>query len=243
MRTRLTSGQLTAMRGLFFAVTLVVVVAWALFCSGCQWPQWRVGQATIDVKTTEKPAAQVEGEKRAASFIAKRTAPPVVDAPAVVADVHQVATGLTASLGEPKEAVKVEDKDAILKELRGALVAKDKQIERWREFGRKYAGKPLEDTGINLAGPAGVLALAGVIAACVFIPGAGYAMLRLLPVLWGMVRRMTVGIESFAAEMPAEGAKLKQAYLARKMDTIDKRIVKGRKRTIKPDEITATATA
>lgn len=238
----LTTQQRTALRGLFFVAFTGLVLWIVVMSSGCALPQWHVFEEKVDPKKTEKPAVQVEGEKRAAKFIEVRTAPPVVDAPAVVADVHAVAKGLTASLGEPAEEVKAEDKDAILRELRGALVAKDRQIEAWRAWARKYAGKPLEDTGINLAGPAGLLALAGVVAACIFVPGFGYVLLRVLPVLWGMVRRMIVGIESYAAELPAEGEKLKQAYLGRKMDTIDKKIVKARKTRLKPEDV-ATATA
>lgn len=237
MKTPLTSGQITALRGLFFAVAVVAVVAWAFFVVGCQTAQWRVFQKKVDAKMAETPAAQSEGQKRAAAYIVKRTEAPVPDPAVAVQDVHQVAVGLSASLGEPAKPVTLEDKDAVIASLRKGLQAKEAQLDAWKKFARTYAGKPLEDTGINLAGPAGLLAFAGVIAACIFIPGFGYVLLRLVPVLWGMVRRMAVGIESFAKDMPAEGEKLKQAYLARKMNEVDKRIVKGRKKAIRPEEI------
>lgn len=237
----MTSGQRTALRGLFAVLALTAILIWALFVAGCQVAQWRIFQKKVDGKEGEKPAAQVEGEKRAAAYIVARTTPPVADPAVAVQDVHQVATGLSSSLGQPAKPVTLADKDAVIATLTAGLKAKDAQLDRWREFGRKYAGKPLEDTGINLAGSAGLVALVAVIAACVFIPGFGYVLLRVLPLLWGMVRRMAVGIESFAKDMPEEAAKLKESYLARKMNEVDKRILKSRKKKIRPDEIMSAA--
>lgn len=241
MSTPLTSSQRTALRGLFAALVLVIVIAWAFFVAGCQMPQWRVFQKKVDPKMADTPAAQTEGQKRAAAYIVARTSPPVADPVVAVQDVHQVATGLSASLGQPEKPVTAEEKDAVIASLRAGLAAKDAQLEKWKKFARDYANKPIEDTGINLAGPAGVLAFAGVIAACIFVPGFGYVLLRLVPVLWGMVRRMAVGIESFAKDMPEEAAKLKESYLSRKMNEVDKRILKGRKKKIRPDEIISSA--
>lgn len=204
--------------------------------------QWRVFQKKVDGADAVKPAAQVEGEKRAAAYIVARTTPPVADPVKAVVDVNQVATGLSASLGQPAQPVKAEDKDAVIATLAAGLKAKDAQLDKWRAFGRKYAGTPLEDTGINLAGPAGLLGLVAVVAACVFVPGFGYVLLRLVPVLWGMVKRMAAGIESFAVDAPEQGKVLKEAYLSRKMNEVDKRIVKQRKKAIRPDEIISAAT-
>lgn len=242
MKTPLTSGQRVALRGFFAALALVAVLVWAAFVSGCQVAEWRVFQKKVDGKEGEKPAAQVEGEKRAAAYIVARTTPPVPDPAGAVQDVQQVATGLSASLGQPATPVTVADRDAVIATLTAGLKAKDAQLDKWRAFGRKYADRPLEDTGINLAGPAGFLGLIAVIAACVFVPGFGYVLLRLVPVLWGMVKRMAAGIESFAADAPAQGKVLKESYLARKMNEVDKRIVKARKKAIRPDEIISEAT-
>ena len=222
---------------------LALVLAWACFVGGCQLPQWRIFQKKVDPKMAETPAAQVEGQKRAAAYIVKRTEPPVAAPAMAVVDVHHVAVGLSASLGEPEKPVTLEDKDAVIASLRKGLQAKEAQLDAWKKFARTYAGKPLEDTGINLAGPAGLLALAGVVAACVFVPGFGYVLVRLVPVLWGMVRRMASGIESFAAEVPGAGEVLKNQYLSRKMDSIDKKIVVQRKKGIKPEEITTATKA
>lgn len=244
-RSSLTSSQRTALRGLFFALAVLAVLAWAFFVAGCQVAQWRVFQKKVDGADGVKPPAQVEGEKRAAAYIVKRSEAPktetVIEMKTALGDIHLVATGLSSSLGEPAKPVTLEDKDAVIASLSAGLKAKDAQLERWRAFGRKYAGTPLEDTGINLAGPAGLLAFAGVIAACIFVPGFGYVLLRLVPVLWGMVRRMAVGIESFAKDMPEEAAKLKESYLSRKMNEVDKRILKGRKKKIRPEEIISSA--
>jgi hypothetical protein len=223
-------------------VKTAAAILLAALVGGCALPQWRVFQAKVDPKLAEKPALQVEGEKRAASYIAKRTAPPVPDPVAAVADVQQVAVGLTASLGEPAKAVVLADKADVLAEMRGALLAKERQLDKWKDFGRKHAGKPIEDTGVNLAGPAGLLGLIGIIAACVACPPLFWALLRGVPVLWGMVRRMSAGIESFAAEVPGPGETLKANYLARKMDTLDKRIVRRRKVGLKAEEISTAAT-
>lgn len=241
----LTTQQRTALRGLFFVAFLGLVLGIVALSAGCALPDWRVFQAKVDAKAAEKPKAQVEGEKRAAAYLVARTTPPVVDPPAAVADAHQVASGLAASLGPPAEPVtaSVDDRDSVIASLRAGLEAKEKQIDQWRAFARKYAGKPLEDTGINLAGPAGVLALAGVVAACIAVPGLGWALLRIIPVLFGMVKRMTAGIESYARDMPEEGERLKAAYLGRKMDTLDKRVVKAAKKRLRPEDITSTTRA
>jgi hypothetical protein len=222
-----TTGQRTALRGLFFALSLVAVLLWAFFVGGCQVAQWRVFQKKVDGADSVKPMAQVEGEKRAAAYIVARTTPPVVDPAKAVTDVNQVATGLSASLGQPEKPVTLADKDAVIATLTAGLKAKDAQLDKWRAFGRKYAGTPLEDTGINLAGPAGLLALVGVIAACVFIPGFGYVLLRLLPLLWGFFRRTTEAIGDFAKANPDAGKEL-AATLGDKMDKVHKRLVRTR---------------
>lgn len=206
--------------------------------AGCVLPEYRVFQEKVDVRKVEKSSEELEAEKRAAAFIKVRTTPPVPDAPAAVRDVHQVATELSSSLGEPRVEVKLEDKEKILAELREALVEKDRKIEAWRNWARKYAGTPLEGTGIDLAGPAGLLAFAGVIAACILVPGFGYLVLRIVPALWGLVKRTAVGIESFAADHASEGELLKQGYLGRKMDTRDKKIIRRSvKPKIRPEEL------
>jgi len=227
VNTPLTFGQRTALRGLFFVVALAAVIVWAFFISGCTMAQWRVFQKKVEGKDGEKPAAQVEGEKRAAAYIVARTTPPVPDPAAAVQDVNQVATGLSASLGQPAKPVTLEDKDAVIASLTAGLKAKDAQLDKWREFARRYNGKPLEDTGINLAGPAGILGLVAVIAACIFVPGFGYVLLRMLPLLWSFFRRTTEAVADFAKARPDAGKEL-AGKLAEKMDKAHKRLVRAR---------------
>lgn len=232
MKTPLTSSQVTARRGLCWLVGIVaVVVAIVFLCAGCQVAQWRVFQKKVDGKEGEKPAVQVEGEKRAAAYIVARTTPPVADPAGAVQDVHQVATGLSSSLGQPAKPVTLEDKDAVIATLLAGLKAKDAQLDRWREFGRKYAGTPLEDTGINLAGPAGLVGLLAVVAACVFIPGFGWVLLRLLPVLWAALKRAVSAFEAVASRAPEAVAAIKSA-LPQKEDGARKAVRLAKRRAV-----------
>lgn len=206
------------------AILLVGIVAAAV---GCSLPNWRVFQKKVDGRDAEQPKEQTEGQRRAAAYIKAVTTPPVADPAKTVEDVHEVAAGLSASLGEPEHPVKAEDKDAVLKSLRAALQSKEEQLERWKAFGRRYAGTPLEDTGINLAGPAGLALLAGGIALCVAFPPVGYLLLRVLPILWGYFRRTTTAIGEFCRTEPDAGGKL-AATLRAKMDEAHKRLVRKR---------------
>lgn len=210
----------------YAALAMAVAIA-LLALSGCALPQWRVFQKTIPADQSAPPPAQVEGQKRAAAYIAAVTTPPVANPAQTVGDVHEVAADLSASLGQPKEPVKAEDRDKVIRGLQDGLKAKDAQLDAWRAFGRKYAGTPLEGTGINLAGPAGLLGLVGVVAACIACPALGYAVLRVLPVLWGYFRRTTQAIGEFAAERPEAGAAL-ASKLGDRMDKVHKRLVKVR---------------
>lgn len=201
-----------------------LVLALVFFFTACQLPQWRVFQKKVDPAMGEKPPAQVEGEKRAAAYIVAATQPPVKDPGAAVADVHEVATGLSASLGQPAKTVTVEDREAIIASLRAGLLAKDKQLDAWRAFGRKYARTPLEGTGINLAGPAGLLGLVLVVAACVACPPIGYALVRVLPLLWGFFRRVTSSVAELAKSNSGAADALK-ATLSKRMDEAHKTLV------------------
>jgi hypothetical protein len=210
----------TALKG----VTIAALVGLAGACSA---PRWMVFQKKVDPAMAETPSSQAEAQKQAAAFISDVTAPPVPEPAKTVERVHEVATGLSASLGEPKKRLTSADYEAALASLRSGLQAKDAQLERWREFGRKYAGTPLEDTGINLAGPAGLLGLAGVIALCVAVPPIGYALLRLLPLLWGFFRRTTEAVSEFARSDPEAGERL-AVKLGTKMDAVHKKLVRAR---------------
>lgn len=237
MKTPLTSGQRTALEGLLFVLMVLLVSAWGFFMTGCQMPQWRVFQAKVPAVLVEKPKAQAEGERQAAAYIARVTAPPVTDPARVVGHIHPVATALSSSLGEPLQAIQGDDPAKTVAALRMGLKAKEQQLEAWKAFGRKHAGKELEATGINLAGPAGLTALLAVIAACVFIPGFGWVVLRVVPLLLGAIRQMAAGVESFAKDAPQAASQLKTDYLGRKMDRTHKRIVARVKKSIAPKEL------
>lgn len=217
-------------------LALLLCASVSLWCLGCTLPQWRIFQKIVPVDTG-KPAAQVEGERRAAAYIVARTTPPVPDAARAVQDVHEVAAGLSTSLGQPAQTVTVEDREAVIKTLRAGNLAKDAKLQKYEEWSRKYGGTPLEDTGINLAGPAGFLGLLGVIALCIFFPAFGYVILRVLPVLWGFFSKTTEAIGEFAKANPDAGAKL-ATNLRGAMDSAQKALVRRRaKRNRIPEPI------
>lgn len=200
--------------------------------AGCAlMPEWRVFQAKVDPKLAEKPAEQVEAERRAAAFIRETSARPAADPVAQVATIHSVAVPLASSLGEPKVAATAADKDRIIAELRHGVLAEQRNAEQWKAFARKYASKPLEDTGINLAGPAGLLFLVGIVAACIFVPGFGYVLLRLLPVLWSALTRAVGLVEKVATEAPAAVAKFKST-LPQREDAARKAVRLAKRRAI-----------
>lgn len=198
-----------------------------LILAGCSLPQWRIFQKKVDGKAAETPKAQVEGQKTAASYIAKRTASPVADPAAAVADVHDVAASLSASLGEPDKPVALADREKVIGSLRAGLRAKEDQLDAWKAFGRKYAGTPLEGTGVNIAGPAGLLVMAGIVAACIACPALGYCLLRVIPLLWGFFTRTTAAVADLAKSHP-EAADALKANLAARMDEAHKKLVARR---------------
>ncbi len=205
-------------------------IALALLCVGlsaCALPQWRVFQAKVDPELAKKPAEQVEAERRGAKYIEQKSATLEANPAAQLSAIHAVAVPLSSSLGEPKKTVTVEDQAKIIAELSSGLLAEQLKTEQWRAFARKYAGKPLENTGINLAGPAGVLGLAGVAALCIACPAVGYLLLRVVPLLWGFFRRTTSAIDDFASAHKDAGEQLK-ATLSRRMDEAHKSLVRRR---------------
>lgn len=219
------------------------IILFVLAFPGCALlPEMRVFQKKVPADMSAKPPAQVEGEKRGAAFIRAVSTPPVADPAQAVAAIYPVATALSGSLGEPAKPVTVADQDAIITSLRAGLAAKDAQLDKWRQFGRKYAGAELEGTGIDVAGPTGLLILAAIVAACIFVPGFGYLALRVVPLLWRALRQTAVGIESFAKNNVEAGAKLKADFLSRKMDNAPKNLVKSLKTRIKPDELETAPT-
>jgi len=201
--------------------TLAFILILAL--SGCTLPSWRVFQAKVpEVKQSTE---QREAEKRAIAVIDEVTSPPVADTAKAVETVHAISAPLRASVGEPEKPVTRNDADKIIGELRRGIKDRDEKIEAWKKWAKKYSGKELEETGINLAGPAGLAALVGIIALCVVFPAFGYVLLRALPLLWGFFRRTTSAISEFTLANPDAGEKLK-VQLSRRMDDAHKKLVK-----------------
>jgi hypothetical protein len=201
-----------------------LLLAGLLFFSGCGLPSWRVFQAKVPVDAP-KSAAVIESERSAAQFIEQRSVSADSDPIAQLAEIHSVAVPLSTSLGEPKLVIVAADKDKIISGLRKGVLAEQKKADDWKKFAQKYAGKPLEDTGVNIAGPTGLLVLGLVIAACVAFPPVGYVLLRVLPLLWGFFKRTTTAISEFVEANPTAGDELK-AKLGDKMDLAHKKLVK-----------------
>lgn len=201
----------------------IVLTVVLLLCAGCTLPQWRVFQSKVP--TVEVSSIKVEAERRAVALIDEISTPPVQDSAKAIADVHAVSAPLRASIGEPETPVKREDSSKVIAELRGAIKDRDEKIEAWKRWAKKHQGVPLEDTGINLAGPAGILGLVGIIAACIACPSLGYLLLRVVPILWGFFRRTTTAIAEFAESNPDAGEKLK-TQLSRRMDEAHKKLVR-----------------
>ena len=209
----------------------IAVVLLLLLC-GCSLPQWRVFQKTVPTDTGPAPAV-IESQRRAAALIVDLSASLSADPAKQVSDIHAVAVPLSVSLGEPLKRATVFQAPDVVASLRKSSLDAQAKAEKWREFARKHGGTPLEGTGVNLAGPAGLLGLIAVVAACVAFPPIGYVLLRALPVLWGFFRSTTSAISEFTTSNPDEGERLKLT-LSRKMDAAHKRLVKTRKVTAAP---------
>lgn len=235
MATPYTTTQRLAARGLFgvlvwlLAHVLLLLVIFAQ--TGCALPEWRVFQKRIDPTLGEKPVAQIEAEKRSAALIVDLSASPAANPVARLAEIHAVAVPLSTSLGEPLKRATVFEAPAVISQSRAGLLAAQARAEQWKSFARKYAGTPLEDTGLNLAGPAGLLALAGLIAACIACPALGYLVLRVLPLLWGFFSRTTSAVAEFAQAHPAAATQL-AGTLSVKMDAAHKALVRRHARRI-----------
>lgn len=210
----------------------IAVVLLAVLCGGCSLPNWRVFQKTVPTDAGPTPAV-IEAQRAGAKFIERKSAAPEANPTKQLAAIHAVAQPLSRSLGEPAKPIADDDTRRTIEGLERATIDAQAKAEKWREFARKYAGTPLEGTGINLAGPTGILALIAVIAACVAFPPIGYILLRALPVLWGFFRSTTSAISEFTASNPDEGERLKLT-LSRKMDAAHKRLVKTRKAPAAP---------
>ena len=206
---------------------LPLLLAVSALLSGCALPQWRVFQAKIDPKLAEKPAASIEADRRSAALIVDLSAAPTSNPTGRLAEIHAVAVPLSASLGEPLKRATVFEAPVVIAESRAGLLESQRRAEQWKAFARKYADKPIEDTGINLAGPAGLLALIALVAACIACPALGYLLLRVVPLLWTFFTRTTSAVSEFAKANPEAATEL-AGQLSSKMDAAHKALVKRR---------------
>lgn len=197
-----------------FTLSLVLLFA------GCSLPSLRVFQKKVPADTGPS-ATVVEAQRRSAALIVDLSATPSADPVARIAEIHAVAVPLSTSLGEPLKRATVFEAPAVIAASRASVLEAQAKADKWREFSRKYAGKPLEDTGIDLAGPTGILALIAVIAACVAFPPLAWALLRLIPVLWGALKRSASFVESIAERAPELVSEMKSA-LPQKEDAVRK---------------------
>jgi hypothetical protein len=203
-----------------------VLAIMMLLVAGCALPQWRVFQKTVPQDTGPTPAV-VEAQRAGAKFIERKSAAPEQNPTKQLAAIHAVATPLSRSLGEPSKPIEDGDTKATIAGLQRATLDAQAKATAWRDFSRKHGGAALEDTGINLAGPAGLLGLIGIVAACIAFPPIGYLLLRALPVLWGFFRSTTGAVAEFATSHPDAAVNLK-ATLSRKMDSAHKQLVRVR---------------
>lgn len=205
----------------------VVVMVVLLGCAAL--PEWRVGQKKVDPKLGQKPPEQIEGERKGADYIEQKSAAPEPDTTGQLADIHEVAGLLSASLGEPEKPVTIEDQAKVIAALRKGLRSEQKKADGWKAFALKYGGKPIEGTGVDLAPWGGGLGLVAIVAACILVPGFGTFVLYVIRRLRGTVQQMAQGVEEFAIEHPEKAAEL-QEYLSSAMDKPMKAIVKREKK-------------
>ena len=207
--------------------TRTLLAVFLLTMAGCQMAQWRVLQAKIDPKLTEKPAEQIEAERQGAQFIRDKSNAPEVDVVEQLKVIHAVAVPLSSSLGTPEEPKRGVTPHETIKALQRGLMAQQRRTEQWKAFAIKHAGAEIEGTGFNLAGPAGLFAFAAIIALCVLVPPIGYMLLRMLPVLWGFFRKTTNAVAEFAEKRP-DAANDLAVTLRGNLDSSHKRLVKSK---------------
>lgn len=187
----------------------------------------RIFQTKVDPALGKKPLTQIVAEQQAAEYIASVSAAPAADPVAQVAKIHAVAAPLSESLGIPKTPTTAADSERIIAALRAGKLAEQDRAEKWRAFALKYGGKPIEGTGINLAGTAGIVGFVLVVAAVVAFPPLGYILLRVLPLLWGYFKQTSAAIEHFVASGRDPDEKLR-GELSSKMDQAQKTLIRRR---------------
>lgn len=188
--------------------------------TACTVPQWRVAQAKVP-EPLQKPAKQVEGERQAADLIARTVREPEQIIP--------VAQKLSASLGAPDKPITTTDLDkardeALLALLKGMQQQQDALAKLNAQLA-KYEGKKIEGTGVNVFGFAVSLPVLGVIALCIFCPGAIGVLFWLLKKARGALAATVQGVQDFKKENP-QAAKTINIALDGAQDKAHKLLVK-----------------
>lgn len=195
--------------------------------AGCALlPQWRVFQAKVPPPVV-KGLAQTEFERRAAELLAARLEQPVALQP--------VARQLSASLGAPQKPITEPDTGKAagiaVAELRLGQAQMQAQLATLNRRLATYQGKEIEGTGLNLAGPAGLLGIAGVVALGIFVPGFLTFLLFVIRRLRATIQQMAQAREEHRIAFP-KAAKELDEWSTSAMDRFAKKIVKREKRYI-----------
>jgi len=213
-----------------------------LALSGCIGvPQWRVGQAEVP-KPLAKNEKLIESERQAADLLARRmvtlnryvaSVPHYSTIVKEMSELSDVSVSLSNSLGTPTVPIKDGPKASVVavEGIRKGIAEQQKQAGKLNKTLAKYAGKEIEDTGINLFGGSVVLSVGAFIAAIIFIPGFGTFILFAYRRMRKTVGQIAAGVEAHTVEDPAAGAALKE-WLSAELDKSSKAIVAQEKKYI-----------
>lgn len=175
----------------------LIIIAVCLLLAGCHAPQWRVFQSKVPAPIS-KPAAQVEGERQAADYVARTITAPAESVP--------VAQKLSASLGEPEHRIESKTPEKGSNEAINALAngvkESQSQIVRLNERLDKFDGKKIEGTGFNVFGFAVSLPVLGLIALAIFCPSLFLVLLSTLKRVKGALVATIQGVQAFKAANP-----------------------------------------
>jgi hypothetical protein len=198
----------TNSRGFVIPAVYFVVVG-VLLLSGCKTPQLRIFQSKVPAPIS-KPAAQVEGERQAADYVARTITAPAESVP--------VAQKLSASLGEPEHRIEAKTPEKgsneAIKSLADGLKENQGQLVLLNERLSKVDGKKIEGTGFNMFGFAVSLPVLGLIALAIFCPSSIGVMWWLLKKTKGALVATIQGVQDFKESNPDIAVKLNTALAA-----------------------------
>lgn len=195
-----------------------------LLLTGCSTSFGRFFQAKVPAPIL-KQEAQVEAERRSADLLAHNILTPP--------ELRFVAIDLSNSLGKPHNPIVVPSAASLpaaatlsTKELDAGIVKAQEQVVDLNKNLTRYAGKEIEDTGVNLLGPGTitillVLAVLGVIFPPVF---------TVLSIMYRRLKQTTSTIIDqidVAAKAPEtqEAVSTLKVELSKKMDMAHKKVV------------------